>query len=368
MARLKTINGYTRSEIAAAFIRDRAEQYDSSSGIYDALCTLAARFDDREHMAAFLHGELDELLEQMRKFRAKKKRPGQRRGSRNEPTVRIELSYDSLSVAEQAYDLAMRDNNHTATDIFELENALANAATVIRELERKRNDSMTEAASGILRDYQIEGDDSVRDIVERLSATATKQAAEIERLRKAQGDVAALRDAERERDAARAELVETRSKLLDVLDVSVDSSRPLSALVDDVILDLNCEYERAGDPGDPSNGELRAELARMRAERDAAAERCPGCGRGPNDEDGPCPLVDGAVEREKGGEQCETGCNAQTLEKRAAELEADAREAMTDARAAATGTRPAHSRKRRDCGDVRVSSARKEAGDGSRAT
>lgn len=50
------------SRIAAAYVRDRSEQYIPSSGIYTALCELAAKFDEDAHMTAFRHSELDDLL------------------------------------------------------------------------------------------------------------------------------------------------------------------------------------------------------------------------------------------------------------------------------------------------------------------
>lgn len=56
------------SEAAAAYVFDRAEQYDPSSGIHDALCTVAANLARGEHMAARDHGELDDLLERVRKI------------------------------------------------------------------------------------------------------------------------------------------------------------------------------------------------------------------------------------------------------------------------------------------------------------
>ena len=52
-----------RDAVVVAFIKDRREQYVPSSGSYDALCELVARFERGEHREAFEHGELDDLLE-----------------------------------------------------------------------------------------------------------------------------------------------------------------------------------------------------------------------------------------------------------------------------------------------------------------
>lgn len=50
------------TRIAAAFVEDRAHQYVESSGIHSALLELAAQLRDGDHMRAFEHGELDDLL------------------------------------------------------------------------------------------------------------------------------------------------------------------------------------------------------------------------------------------------------------------------------------------------------------------
>lgn len=46
-----------------AYIRDRAGQYDQGSGIGAALNEIAAKIHDYEHLEAFRHGELDDLIE-----------------------------------------------------------------------------------------------------------------------------------------------------------------------------------------------------------------------------------------------------------------------------------------------------------------
>jgi hypothetical protein len=48
--------------IVVAYIRDRAEQYKNDSGSKCALEELASAIGADEHMAAFRHGELDDLL------------------------------------------------------------------------------------------------------------------------------------------------------------------------------------------------------------------------------------------------------------------------------------------------------------------
>jgi hypothetical protein len=49
-------------EIFAAYVRDRAAQYDESSGIFCALSELAFKIESGEPMVAYRHGELDDLL------------------------------------------------------------------------------------------------------------------------------------------------------------------------------------------------------------------------------------------------------------------------------------------------------------------
>jgi hypothetical protein len=48
--------------VVVAYIRDRADQYRNDSGSKVALEELASAIRDGEHMAAFRHGELDDLL------------------------------------------------------------------------------------------------------------------------------------------------------------------------------------------------------------------------------------------------------------------------------------------------------------------
>lgn len=46
----------------AAFIRDRAHQFDESSGIFHALLDVAREIENGAIEEAFNHGELDDLL------------------------------------------------------------------------------------------------------------------------------------------------------------------------------------------------------------------------------------------------------------------------------------------------------------------
>lgn len=52
-----------------AYIRDRAEQYKTDSGSRVALEELASLIAEDEHVAAFRHGELDDLLSEERKHK-----------------------------------------------------------------------------------------------------------------------------------------------------------------------------------------------------------------------------------------------------------------------------------------------------------
>jgi len=56
------LSEHSHDAIVAAFIRDRAEQYDPSSGYHEALSRLAAKIACGEHRKAYAHGELDDLL------------------------------------------------------------------------------------------------------------------------------------------------------------------------------------------------------------------------------------------------------------------------------------------------------------------
>lgn len=53
------------TKVTIAYIKDRAEQYDNGSGIFAAFEELLQQFRDDEHIKAFRHGELDDLLRQM---------------------------------------------------------------------------------------------------------------------------------------------------------------------------------------------------------------------------------------------------------------------------------------------------------------
>jgi hypothetical protein len=61
----------TEREIAAAYAQDRSEQYTDKSSAKCALEDLAAALRGGEHMAAFEHGELDDLIAWARKRRRK---------------------------------------------------------------------------------------------------------------------------------------------------------------------------------------------------------------------------------------------------------------------------------------------------------
>lgn len=54
------------ARIAAAFAQDRSEQYKNSSGCRVALEDLAAELADKEHVASYEHGELDDLMARKR--------------------------------------------------------------------------------------------------------------------------------------------------------------------------------------------------------------------------------------------------------------------------------------------------------------
>ena len=57
----------TAAETAAAYILDRAEQYDANSGIYAALNAVAWDVAEGEHIASRNHGELDDLIKRIRR-------------------------------------------------------------------------------------------------------------------------------------------------------------------------------------------------------------------------------------------------------------------------------------------------------------
>jgi hypothetical protein len=48
--------------VAAAYVLDRAEQYEADSGIYEALNQVAWALASGEHELASRHGELDDLV------------------------------------------------------------------------------------------------------------------------------------------------------------------------------------------------------------------------------------------------------------------------------------------------------------------
>lgn len=51
--------------VAVAYVQDRSEQYDNSSGCRVALEDVAANLRKNEHLDAFRHGELDDILEKV---------------------------------------------------------------------------------------------------------------------------------------------------------------------------------------------------------------------------------------------------------------------------------------------------------------
>jgi len=53
------------TRVAAAYVQDRAEQYVNGSGCRIALGDVSANIRKNEHLDAFRHGELDDLLEQV---------------------------------------------------------------------------------------------------------------------------------------------------------------------------------------------------------------------------------------------------------------------------------------------------------------
>lgn len=52
-------------DAAAAWVLDRAEQYDPATGIHDALLELAEGLARGDHLEALRHGELDDLAERI---------------------------------------------------------------------------------------------------------------------------------------------------------------------------------------------------------------------------------------------------------------------------------------------------------------
>jgi hypothetical protein len=56
------------SEAAAAWLLDRAEQHDYESGIPGLICDLAKAIAEGEHLTAASHGELDDLIDTIRKM------------------------------------------------------------------------------------------------------------------------------------------------------------------------------------------------------------------------------------------------------------------------------------------------------------
>lgn len=67
------------AQIAAAYAQDRADRYPTSSGCWVAVADLAEALEAGEHLEAFRHGELDDLLAQIRE-RARKRIGAQPKG------------------------------------------------------------------------------------------------------------------------------------------------------------------------------------------------------------------------------------------------------------------------------------------------
>lgn len=64
------VRSIRRDMSAACYVRDRAFQYDPSSGSHDALLVVAAKLERGEHFEAFKAGELDDLIEEAMKRRS----------------------------------------------------------------------------------------------------------------------------------------------------------------------------------------------------------------------------------------------------------------------------------------------------------
>jgi hypothetical protein len=65
----------TRTEIIAAWVRNRAHRYSPRSGIHDALLTLAWEIQNETHIPDFNHGELDDLIKEIQKGKKKRAKP-----------------------------------------------------------------------------------------------------------------------------------------------------------------------------------------------------------------------------------------------------------------------------------------------------
>jgi hypothetical protein len=50
------------SNVCAAYVLDRAEQYNDGSGVRAAFDELIGQFRESEHLKAYDHGELDDIL------------------------------------------------------------------------------------------------------------------------------------------------------------------------------------------------------------------------------------------------------------------------------------------------------------------
>lgn len=57
--------------IAAAFVVDRAHQYIPSSAVHHALLEVAWELQKNEHLEANKHGELDDIIDRLKKDKEK---------------------------------------------------------------------------------------------------------------------------------------------------------------------------------------------------------------------------------------------------------------------------------------------------------
>jgi hypothetical protein len=64
------VRAIRRDLAAACYVRDRAFQYDPSSGSHDALLVVAAKLERGEHLDALMAGELDDLVNEAMKRRS----------------------------------------------------------------------------------------------------------------------------------------------------------------------------------------------------------------------------------------------------------------------------------------------------------
>jgi hypothetical protein len=63
------MSGLRQEDAALAYLIDRAHQYSPSSGLHGALLEIAGDVARGQHMDAFLHGELDDLADQIERLK-----------------------------------------------------------------------------------------------------------------------------------------------------------------------------------------------------------------------------------------------------------------------------------------------------------